>query len=92
MFEDGDNNQDIVEGSDMDQDTIQGDGVEQDSRLIVLFVVSWTCGVLALKFHTDHKFITITFYIESCFHPQKKNNFMIELIMEKIETQFNLKS
>ncbi len=72
IVEDGDRNQDIVEGSDMDLDTIEGDDVEQDSRSIVLFAVSWTCGILALKFHTDHKFITITFYIESCFHPFKK--------------------
>ncbi len=47
---DGDRNQYIVEGSDMDRDTIEGGDVEQDSRLIVLFVVSWACGVLA-KFH-----------------------------------------
>lgn len=56
MFEGGDMNQDIVEdcdrdqyiveGSDMDQDTIEGGDVEQDSRSIMLFVVSWACGVL----------------------------------------------
>ncbi len=50
IIEDGDRDQDIVEGSDMDQDTIEGNDVEQDSRSIVLFVVSWACGVLA-KFH-----------------------------------------
>jgi hypothetical protein len=67
IVEDGDRDQDTVEGSDMDQDAIEGGDVEQDSRSIVLFVVSWACGVLA-TFHSDLKFITITFYIESCFH------------------------